>query len=201
MLGPIRFRHIESCAKAALGEYMVKEALSDLVKELGELDQKIREARKERSDVQSKDPQKVHSYEDLDIERAQRLILARRKQLDVLKRSRPDLDVASNTSQLKEPHQETTSMKVARTAQSSSEDTEAIAIALQEMVEDVQLVKEENANGSSLQRNNDKQPNEKIKLEYKENGPFSSPTSPDPQRTTVKTEHINETDLTGWDEL
>lgn len=98
MLGPVRFRHIEECAKAALARHMVNEAMMDLRSELKELDARIADLRAARTyedggtmtsrtvtDTPSS-AAKVSNYENLDPDRAQRLIMARKKQLDMLQR-------------------------------------------------------------------------------------------------------------------
>lgn len=100
MLGPVRFRHIEDCAKAVVGQHLVNEAMADLLKDLCGLDAEIAEVRANRahpsggSDGDGRAAQspsgktpRPSAYTDLDPERAQRLIVARRRQLEVLRRS------------------------------------------------------------------------------------------------------------------
>ncbi|PWN33419.1 uncharacterized protein FA14DRAFT_161282 [Meira miltonrushii] len=96
MLGPARFRHIEECAKAALARHMVNEAMIDLRTELVELDEKINAIRSQRDTVSSPagssqtpaSQKQKNNYDDLtDPERAQRLIMARKKQIELLQKS------------------------------------------------------------------------------------------------------------------
>lgn len=114
MLGPARFRHIEECAKAALARHMVNEALVDLRAELMELDEKIVKIRSERdatsSPALSATQTQKNSYENLtDPERAQRLIMARKKQIELLQKSAKKQAIGSQPKPLQPHLQENTS--------------------------------------------------------------------------------------------
>jgi hypothetical protein len=84
MLGPVRFQHIENCARAALSQYMVEEALLPLKKELIRLDGEMAVLRSELSgsDVAVA---KVE-YHELDLEKVERLLLARKRAIEMLKK-------------------------------------------------------------------------------------------------------------------
>lgn len=83
MLGPIRFQHIESCARAALSQYMIEEALEPLRHELLKMDNQIISL---RSQLGVSTPVIKVQYENLDLVKAQRLILARTKVIEMLQK-------------------------------------------------------------------------------------------------------------------
>ena len=78
MLGPVRFQHITHVARAALQKHFDLEALQECRQQLQSMDAKIQALR--QAPVQS------HAYEDLTMDRAKRLLLARKKTLDALQR-------------------------------------------------------------------------------------------------------------------
>ena len=78
MLGPVRFQHITNVARAALQKHFDLEALQECRKQLQNMDAKIQALR--HAPVQS------HAYEGLTMDRAKRLLLARKKTLDALQR-------------------------------------------------------------------------------------------------------------------
>ncbi|PWN41004.1 hypothetical protein IE81DRAFT_292537 [Ceraceosorus guamensis] len=100
MLGPIRFEHIENCATEALRQFLDDEALVPLRKQLGDLDSEVLNlrARSSTSSSQTATPSTLAAtasptsrkvaptYADLTKEKAERLISARRKQVEMLKR-------------------------------------------------------------------------------------------------------------------
>lgn len=83
MLGPIRFQHIENCAKAALSQYLINEGMTTLKQELRDLDDKLVSL---RSQLPGSSTIVKAQYEDLDPEKAERLIIARKKAIDMLKK-------------------------------------------------------------------------------------------------------------------
>ena len=78
MLGPVRFQHITNVARAALQKHFDLEALQECRKQLQSMDAKIQAL--QHAPVQS------HAYEGLTMDRAKRLLLARKKTLDALQR-------------------------------------------------------------------------------------------------------------------
>ncbi|WFD28344.1 hypothetical protein MNAN1_003353 [Malassezia nana] len=75
LLGPVRFEHITNVARAALQAFLMQEQIHDLRAELQRFDQKIAEARQL--------PYNVNTYQGLRIEQGKRLLLARKKTLQV----------------------------------------------------------------------------------------------------------------------
>jgi hypothetical protein len=83
MLGPVRFQHIEDCARAALSQYMINEALVPLKKQLQELDEQLSSLRSQLGTSASVvKPQ----YSDLDLEKIERLIGARKKAIEMMQK-------------------------------------------------------------------------------------------------------------------
>lgn len=83
MLGPVRFQHIEDCARAALSQYMINEALVPLKKQLQELDEQLSSLRTQLGTSASiVKPQ----YNDLDLEKIERLIGARKKAIEMMQK-------------------------------------------------------------------------------------------------------------------
>ncbi|KAJ1017762.1 hypothetical protein NDA16_005080 [Ustilago loliicola] len=87
LLGPVRFDHIENAARAAVQQHMSKEEIEEFRQRIQHLDRKIAstKAKLQRSEEAVADLQ-VDKYEDLTMERAQRLWLARQKALDALQK-------------------------------------------------------------------------------------------------------------------
>lgn len=84
MLGPVRFQHIESCARAALGRYMINEAIGPLKEQLRDLDEQLGSLRC-RLSVSATTVVKPQ-YDDLDFEKVERLIGARKKAIEMLQK-------------------------------------------------------------------------------------------------------------------
>ncbi|SPO30715.1 uncharacterized protein UTRI_05332 [Ustilago trichophora] len=96
LLGPARFDHIENAARAALQEHMQKMEVEEFRLRIQHLDRKIdlfKAKLQGREEATVED--KVNAYEDLTIDKGQRLWLARQKALDALQKR-----VASQSSQL-----------------------------------------------------------------------------------------------------
>ena len=83
MLGPVRFQHIESCARAALSQYMVEEALAPLRQQLVQLDDQVSALRLR---LGASTPVIKVKYDNLDLDKAQRLIVARSKVIEMLEK-------------------------------------------------------------------------------------------------------------------
>lgn len=83
-LGPVRFDHILTCAREAMKAYMVQEAVGPLRKEIQDLDVQIAALRAETGG--SATSTATQSYEDADFDRANRLVVARRKTLELLQK-------------------------------------------------------------------------------------------------------------------
>ena len=87
LLGPVRFDHIENAARAALREHMEKEEVDEFRQRIQWLDRKISEAKKTlRGDTEGTVEDQVSKYEDLTVDRGQRLWLARQKALEALQK-------------------------------------------------------------------------------------------------------------------
>lgn len=89
LLGPVRFDHIENAARAALHQHMDSEEVDEFRQRIQFLDRKIAQA---KAKLQGANPEQVTAggavsgYEDLTVDRAQRLWLARQKALDALQK-------------------------------------------------------------------------------------------------------------------
>lgn len=86
-LGPVRFDHILQCAREAIRAHMREELVSPLRDELQKLDTEIAGLRRKLASSVSNSNQpggRVDSYPDLDVEKANRLINARKKAIELL---------------------------------------------------------------------------------------------------------------------
>lgn len=109
-LGPVRFDHILTCAREAMKAYMVQEAVGPLRKEIQDLDVQIAALRAETGG--GGPATSTQTYEDADFDRANRLVVARRKTLELLQK-RKQSATSSNASTkpgivLPDKHKETT---------------------------------------------------------------------------------------------
>jgi len=87
MLGPDRFQHIENVARAAIRQFMLNEAVIPLRQELLELDQKILDLKKKLGqDIESPSKQRNQVYQDLTLEKAEKLVKARKGTLGFLEK-------------------------------------------------------------------------------------------------------------------
>lgn len=93
MLGPVRFEHIENCARAALGRFMLDEALVPLRKELDGLDEELAAL---RSQPGTSATVAKGQYENLDHDKAERLIVARKRAIEMLQKRIPQSAATSN---------------------------------------------------------------------------------------------------------
>jgi hypothetical protein len=207
MLGPVRFRHIEESAKAALARYLVDEAMVELKAELQDLDEKIETLRMANSS-QSVTPAKAKiDYTNLDPDRAQRLITARKRQIELLSRSKSSLAVpVAAAVEVSEQRR----MSVRPSVDPSEE--EAALQALQEM-EDLDA---QSVISQTIKRENDDSHSkvvplatESVEKVYVKAEPMDD-VFPAKQMAAENINHVapqtvkeeeNETDLTGWDEL
>ncbi|KAL4399255.1 GCN2-mediated signaling protein [Malassezia pachydermatis] len=80
LLGPVRFEHITNCARAALATHLDMEAVAEARRTLQKLDQQIAACRET--------PAKVNPYEQLTLERANRLRQAKEKTLLYLRKNK-----------------------------------------------------------------------------------------------------------------
>ena len=81
LLGPVRFDHITNVARAALLHYLAHEAVQTLREQLQQLDRDIARARRP-----DHPPPPPDAYDDLTEARAKRLLQARTKTLEMLRR-------------------------------------------------------------------------------------------------------------------
>lgn len=81
LLGPARFDHITNVARAALQHYLQDETVREKRTQLQALDRRLARARHPDQEPPPPDP-----YADLTLDRAERLLLARTKALQVLQR-------------------------------------------------------------------------------------------------------------------
>lgn len=84
LLGPVRFDHIENAARAALQEHMAREEVEEFRQRIQHLDRKIAGAKAKLQGGEAEE--RVNGYEDLTIEKGQRLWLARQKALEALQK-------------------------------------------------------------------------------------------------------------------
>ncbi|CAO1631473.1 unnamed protein product [Parajaminaea phylloscopi] len=87
-LGPARFDHILQCAREAIRAHMTEETVAPLRSELSDLDSKISSLRSQLAGAPDKPdaPQSSNStvYQDLDVDKARRLVNARQKTIELL---------------------------------------------------------------------------------------------------------------------
>ncbi|CAO1617382.1 unnamed protein product [Jaminaea pallidilutea] len=96
-LGPVRFDHILTCAREAMKAYMVQEAVGPLRKEIQDLDVQIAALRAETGGGGPASSTSTQTYEDADFDRANRLVVARRKTLELLQKRKQSV-ASSNAS-------------------------------------------------------------------------------------------------------
>ncbi|MCO5585227.1 hypothetical protein L7F22_039160 [Adiantum nelumboides] len=232
MLGPARFRHIEECAKAALARHMVNEAMVELRTELMELDEKINMIRSQRDttsspSISSQTPaiQKQKSnYDDLtDPERAQRLIMARKKQIELLQKSAKKQSISSQ--QPAPPLQPHLQEEGSAIDEMNAAEEEAALEVMREMEREEVLTQRstDDANGTApnadaqdkesgkgievtipIKTEEDESSNVVVKEEPSDNASpqlNASKSTKNIQSPTVKEEMEDDADLAGWDAL
>lgn len=102
-LGPARFNHFEECAERALRAHMLEEELRPLRREIADLDREVAVLRGQSAASQMEEG--AEPYKDLqDLEKAQRLVHARRKTIEVLqRRKRKEAEGESGTTSQSQP--------------------------------------------------------------------------------------------------
>lgn len=237
MLGPARFRHIEECAKAALARHMVNEAMVELRTELVELDEKINVIRSQRDTISSPagssqlpaSQKPKNNYDDLtDPERAQRLIMARKKQIELLQKSAKKQSAKAVGSQQPPPPLQPHLQKGPESAidEMNAAEEEAALEVMREM-EREEALKQQSTSGTAangdadstiqdkeagagieviipVKTEEDESRNVIVKEEPSDNHllPVTSTKSANTDNVPdVKEEAEDDTDLTGWDAL
>lgn len=97
LLGPVRFQHIENCARAALARYMINEALIPLKEQLKGLDEEMNALRFKL------DPSIIITetrYDNLEYDKAERLITARRKGIEMLQKRLAAREAGEKTAEV-----------------------------------------------------------------------------------------------------
>lgn len=117
MLGPVRFQHIENCARAALSQYLINEAMITLKQQLRDLDDQLVPL---RSQLPGSSTIVKANYDDLNLEKAERLIIARKKAIEMLKKrvdamkfdvvtaplpSAPEMELITDTTAVSAPQE------------------------------------------------------------------------------------------------
>ncbi|UZJ55135.1 hypothetical protein CBS101457_004455 [Exobasidium rhododendri] len=177
MLGPVRFQHIESCARAALSQYMIAEALLPMKKQLEELDGDIASLRSRLSGSTVSSVSKAQ-YNDLDVEKGERLIMARKRTIDMLRKR---IDVNENSSSHSMPNATT------------------LSSAKEKVGKDVEAVTEKETSPPAADARIAMAPERPLMKEKVLKQPISEVTAD--QQPLVKEEDIEGDDLTGWDAL
>ena len=100
MLGPVRFEHMENCAREVCRTFRIKDELEESIATLGTLDDMLELLRGELSELSGTDPKvtratsetkRKHDYKTLldtqDLAKAKRLITARENSIKSVKNS------------------------------------------------------------------------------------------------------------------
>lgn len=103
LLGPVRFDHIENAARATLQEHMSREEVDEFRQRIQHLDRKIAQTKEKlKGGESSVGAMEVNRYEDLTVERGQRLWLARQKALDALQKRVAGLETQASQASTQE---------------------------------------------------------------------------------------------------
>lgn len=90
LLGPARFTHIEQCATEVCKKFKSLEQIDNHLIQLRQLDETLAELRSKVKPATSDSPVKTPNYDDLqstlDVAKAQRLLVARQKAIESVKK-------------------------------------------------------------------------------------------------------------------